>query len=981
MGSFNLRRPAYLAAVAALVYSCPAVAQTRSFDVPAQSASRGIPAFARQAGVQIIARGDVVRGIRTNAVRGDYSVEEALALLLKGTRLVVRTPVKDGAIIVVERTREAADAADERRNDIVVTGTNIRGAEPTSPVTVITAQDIERSGYTSADQLVRSMTQAGSSSGPTGFGAIGAMLNTEIAVEGGENGVGGFGVNEFSAGSGINLRGLGEGQTLILVNGRRLAAGGSSAGQTTDISGIPLNSIERIEILPNSASAIYGADAVGGVVNVILKKNYRGLELSGRYGLSSTLADDRSLTGSAGVGWSSGRAMLTGNYQRIDAVQVAKLGTPIGDQRSRGGADFRTDRCQYGLPGELPVIIALPGNGLPRQCFYGPAGSGIGLTLADFILASDASEVRYTESNAIELQPTITNLAFTGTLSQKLIGTWGMDLTGMWSRRESLARVVPSYLSVVVPVNNPFNPFGRRVRTYYDFHKEMANGLLPYTQQYASFTSMGGSASLHGDLPFASWEADISASFSRNVTRAHAQGVRGDAIQTAIQDTDPATALNVFGDGTGQNAATLQGLSGRTDYPRWISEERQAIARANGDLVTLPTGIVKASVGGEFRRPTITRTVLIDYTDLVADGTYSRDQYSAFAELLVPLVPGSVAGRGRHALTLTLAGRQDWYRAIGVVPKASAFTERVGLAWDVFPALTVRGQYSTSFKVPYNDLLFRPQVTDAAVVTDPKRGGEEVAIESTTGGNPELKNQTATSYSGGFEVRLLDNRLTASVDYYRTDFVNLVFTPSTTSFLEIEDLYPQFFRRGPAGPGETVGPLLYMNNVAINAASFNTSGIDFSLNYRLNTPSAGDFNLRVQATEVLTRERRLLPKTPVRSLRTNSVYGAPLSMHATLDWSKGPVGATLAADYSGPTTNPVYVAIDRSVDSLTTFDAQIRVKFGDEQRPFKGFTLSIGATNLFDTKSPFLDSDYGIDFFKWDPRGRVVYLTLGKSIG
>ena len=969
------RRAATFVSGAAVAISVPAAAQTRNFDLLAQPASRAIPAFAKQAGIQLLARGDIIRGIRTNAVRGSYTVDEALEQLLRDTRLTVRRPAETNGIYIIERAADAGQLAanDATDDEVIVTGSNIRGAEITAPVTVITAKDIERSGFTTPDQLVRSLTQVGTSSASTGFGGLGSALNNATALDGGTlNLPNGAAPNSLSAGSGINLRGIGEGGTLILLNGRRLAAAGGSGGQSIDISTIPLNAIERIEILPNSASAIYGSDAVGGVVNVILKSDYRGFDLNLRYGLSATSADDASVAASGGLAWTGGNLMLSGNYRRDDPVLVRRLDSPIGDQRSRGGRDWRSDRCTLGEPGELPVFI-LPANaGRPRACLYGPAGSGTNLTAADFVTPAQAGTTRFTDYQAIELTPRVDNLAFSGTVSQDVIGSWKIDVTGLWSQRVSSSRVTPASGSIVVPANNPFNPFGRPARTYYDFRGEIARGTFPYTMQESRYTSFGGTVALEGALPVGNWRASLNLNYSKNTTNAYETGISVSAAQRAANDTSRATALNLFGDGSTQNPETLRGLISRRDYPRWIGLERQALASANGTLITLPMGEVRAAIGAEYRRPSVTRTILVGQT-LTNDGLYSRKQHAVFGELQVPLIDRDMGVPAIRSLTLTLAGRQDWYDAIATVDAADAFTKRAGLRWEVLKGLTMRGQYSTAFRVPYNDQLFGPQSETQGRVGDPKFGGVTVRPQLLRGGNPDLQNQTSTSWSGGGQVQMFDRRLTMSVDYYKIDYRNMVFVPPVSDFILIEDLYPQFFRRNEAGA------LVYVNNTPINAAAMRTSGIDMQVLYRLPDTPWGSFNLNLQASEILVRKRRLLARAPETDLRRNALFGSPFSLRGTLDWSRGVVGGLVAVNHKSATTNPVFGATVLDVGSLTTVDAQLRVRMDDRIPSLRGMTLSIGATNLLDTPSPFLDSDYGIDFFKWDPRGRVVYLTIGKS--
>ncbi|MBY8823357.1 TonB-dependent receptor [Sphingomonas colocasiae] len=297
--SFERRLMAGAAVIAAVAVSAPAVAQTRNFDVPEQPASRGIPAFAKQAGVQILASGSLVAGKRTKQVRGRYPVEEGLRRLLDGTGLVASFN-GSGQIITIQPAPAAkASAVEEERaaasEEIVVTGTNIRGVEPdSSPIQRISRTEIDARGAVTAEQLITQL--------PANFNSVNA------------NAVGA--TRDFSnvyAVNGVDLRGLGPGTTLVLLNGRRLAP--SANGIAVDVSLIPMPAVERVDILTDSASSIYGSDAVGGVVNFVLQDRFDGLEAAAGIGFTDDGAQDEfrgALT--AGTHWSSGHIVASVNY-------------------------------------------------------------------------------------------------------------------------------------------------------------------------------------------------------------------------------------------------------------------------------------------------------------------------------------------------------------------------------------------------------------------------------------------------------------------------------------------------------------------------------------------------------------------------------------------------------------------------------------------------------------------------------------------
>lgn len=251
-----------------LAFASAAIAQQRSFDIPAQEAASAIAQYGLQAGVQITAPTDALKGVRTAPLKGSMDARAALQDLLKGTGLVVARD--DGRTVVLQMGPQGEAAAETARvvDEVIVTGSNLRGAPPTSPLQTITRADIERSGFSQVGDLIRSL--------PSNF-------------NGGQNPGGGFVTyrdnadnQNVTAASSINLRGLGSGATLVLVNGKRMT--GDSMFSAPDISGVPLNAMERIDIVPDGASAIYGADAVAGVVNMVLRKDYNGAQTSVRMG-------------------------------------------------------------------------------------------------------------------------------------------------------------------------------------------------------------------------------------------------------------------------------------------------------------------------------------------------------------------------------------------------------------------------------------------------------------------------------------------------------------------------------------------------------------------------------------------------------------------------------------------------------------------------------------------------------------------------
>lgn len=292
----------------------PSVAQVagqerRQFDLAPQDLKYALRAVTRSAGLELSAQTDDLRGRRSPEIHGELTVQQALDRLLAGTGLDAAIEGKS----VVVRGRSAAptgDLAADRpvAQDIVVTGSHIRGAAIASPTVTLSAKSIREQGQTSLGDALRDLPQ--NFSGGQNPGIVGN------GDQGGEN---------LNSSSNIDLRGLGPDATLTLVNGHRVAYTGQTQG--VDIDQIPIAALDRIEIVADGASAVYGSDAVGGVANIILKRDYQGATISSRFGATTGGGDEQQqydLT--TGSRWTSGGFMI--------ALDVRRNTDITGDQRS-----------------------------------------------------------------------------------------------------------------------------------------------------------------------------------------------------------------------------------------------------------------------------------------------------------------------------------------------------------------------------------------------------------------------------------------------------------------------------------------------------------------------------------------------------------------------------------------------------------------------------------------------------------------------
>ena len=304
---------------------------TYTLDIPAESLQSALTALADQTRLQVVYEADLAKGLSSPAIKGRMTAREALQRLLRGTDLQSRF-LNDHSIAISPASKAApaamraavsspgamlADAGvDSKTGDptpavknleiVQVTGTRIRGGRTPSPVITIGSQQIREEGFTDLGEVIRSVPQNFSGGQNPG------VLSGNLAGAGNAN-------QNLTGGSSLNLRGLGADATLTLLNGRRMAYGGFS--QAVDIDAIPVEAVDRIEIVADGASAIYGSDAVGGVGNVILKRDFDGVTVGTRFGRATQggLAS-REYDVTAGRTWRSGGLIATYKDVSVDPI-------------------------------------------------------------------------------------------------------------------------------------------------------------------------------------------------------------------------------------------------------------------------------------------------------------------------------------------------------------------------------------------------------------------------------------------------------------------------------------------------------------------------------------------------------------------------------------------------------------------------------------------------------------------------------------
>jgi outer membrane receptor protein involved in Fe transport len=391
------------AAAIALATPIAVHAQQRLFqlDIPAQDLGSALKAVAGATGQQVVFKGATVKGKRGAALKGSYTIDDAIGALIRGQGL--QTSRSPRGVIVVEPAVIASAASDpsDSPEDVLVTGTRIKGAVTASPKITITYQQIREEGQTDLGQVIRDIPQ--NFSGGQNPGVLSSAGGTNV-----EN-------QNVGGGSAFDLRGLGPGATLTLLNGKRLSYSGFS--NAIDISAIPVAALDRIDVVTDGASAIYGSDAVAGVANVILRRDYDGLTTALRGGTTTRGGgSDYQLSLTGGKTWQSGGFLLAYDRGHADAIfaRDRKYITGLDDPTSLF-PELSHDSIVFSGHQSLSSAVTLSLDAL-----YTRRADDAFLTFADSLYPYGFREHAFTISPALDVD-------LSGGWTARLTGTYGRD--------------------------------------------------------------------------------------------------------------------------------------------------------------------------------------------------------------------------------------------------------------------------------------------------------------------------------------------------------------------------------------------------------------------------------------------------------------------------------------------------------------------------------------------------------------------------
>lgn len=834
-----------------------------------------------------------------------------------------------------------------------VTGSNIKrtDTETANPVQVIAREQLQASGKATVADVLRSIS-----------------ANTGNAANETSN-------SGWASGSaGIGLRGLSQKNTLVLLNGRRLANYGFPANGLSDtfvnLNALPLVAVERIEVLKDGASAVYGSDAVAGVVNIITRQGFEGAEIGGSAGTADQGGlDETRLKFIGGIG-----DLDTDGYNILVSLEGYNRDRLDQDERDLTRSGLYSDRpggrwngwsakgARYLVNGVSVPMLDAEGqcpDGTTRVAsapIDGLAGDTCGVNLAPFttLIPSTKRWQAYANgtfrvNDAVEafaevLYSEVKGVSWFGSSPYFTLESGRFALNA----ETGLAEPVSSSL----PAGSPYNPYGRAVPIEYTFFNLGGTIKTNRSQSYRGLAGLRGSSGR--------WDWEVAAFGARSSERETVSG--GFANRWALADALATGSYNLL-DPAATPQSVLDAINIATLRPA-ESVLQGVDARMSGTLGRTWASEIGVASGLEWRREKLDSNnpwqidAGLQVRPAIAEVHGERTVTAAYVEANIPLASN---------LEASVAARADHYDDFG-----DAFSPKIGLRWQPLDMLVVRAAASKGFRAPsLSENSNSTSISYGSVVDpfDPDLPGSRQNPTFFTVGNTELQPERTRSVNVGVVVSPWSTT-SLSVDYYNIQLENLVGTNNTQTL--VTGNVPGAVLRDERGKLQAV------YNRYQNLSDLKTSGVDVELRQRIPTERFGEFTLSSAYTHV-------------RDYRRPSVIGGPLVDYAgsnlgatlpadkattTLDWNHGPLRSALTwyhtSSYSQRASTAAQ-AVQSKVDAYNQLDLYLAWT-GIEQ-----LTLYAKVQNLADKAPPYDASFPGIrapyDFTQYDLRGR--YVTVG----
>lgn len=952
-----------------------------NFNLPAMDLCTALIEFYHQSGVPVLFAppGDECH-LRTQPVFGELEPRDALARALAGTGLVLEQ-MADGILITgSQRARDPPLNGDKSAasdntiglgmSEVLVTGSMIHGellrgvADLRAPVLYLAEKDFNGAASPTVQDVLYALP----------VNSLNAPREDYLER-----------VDNYQFGSAVNLRGLGVGATLVLVNGRRQPVSGVS-GDFVDISNIPLSAVERIEILQDAASTSYGSDAIGGVVNIIMRDDTQGIETQARIGGTPNGRNEVMASVLGGTHWDNGRLVVSYQYLHATALAAAQRQYAAdADKRPFGGSNYRS---YYSSPGNiLDPVTLLPVLGIHS----GSGGGAFAYSLSPIINLAN-------QFAGYQIFPKAVSHSLYTAITQEVSDPVELFADGRFTQREATASKSASQEILTVPSTNPFyvSPFAGSNSTLvaYDFLHDLGPNV--FSAQIKNYIGTLGARFILGT----GWLATCFISFGRETLMSSESNVLDStALDAALASPVPSQAFDPFGDGSNTSRATLDAI-GRNRLLSSASTIETSSLMADGPVFSLPSGTVKLAVGIERRQETLHHDLPVAAaTTQMVWQQLSRVIRSAFAELALPMLGNPDQPRAAPRVDAAVAGRFEDYSDFG-----RALSPSARLRWAPVQGLSLRGSWARSYRAPKLDDLYDTSQNAAATATlpDPRSLTGQSLVLIREGTNSGLLPERATTWTAGFEVAPpVDPGLKLSLTYYLIDYESQITTPALDDPQQIllrEGEWASAITRNPTLTQITqicnspdfqgsraaclsTSPAAIVDLRLANLGSIRTSGLDMNVHQVLDT-HLGVFDFGVVGTRIFHLDQATTKTSPSVDI-LNTVGGTlGLRLRGTGGWrqrtpSEPGFGVNISVNYTGGYRNPGSRVLPR-VASSTTVDSQLQYQAGVCSEWWCGTEVTLNAVNIFNRAPPFVDNSYGYDVANAQPLGRVVSVEVRR---
>jgi iron complex outermembrane recepter protein len=914
----------------------------------------------------------------------------------------------------------------EKLEKFVVTGSYIPTTETAftagvSPVVRIDQKVIEESGLTTTSELLQKVTVSNGGSVPISNNATGFT----------------------PAATSISLRGLGGDATLVLINGRRVAnypVGNGGSQAFVDLNSIPLAAIESVEVLKDGASAIYGADAVAGVVNIKMKRGMDGSQVMINYG-NTTNKDAAEFTASVITGAQTDKAsaMVGFNYYKKNAIFnsdrdystippfLSSNASPLNLQITREAA----------LAAGVPASTLPAGTGALIFAASPAATSNTGTTAAanyrfgtgrpstfnfnEFSMSYPRRDNRgvfaYADRKIFNLDNVrgYVDVAYQNAVTENQLAP---SATGDFSTPGATELVIPARTATplalpgrtgraaVAGAFNPFNPFnvditgGTRARL-----AEFGNRIFRNSTDATLIV-----AGIKGENIAGSWNFDAGYSYSsiRDTSRnTLVSSSRFNRLMNAndsffrvgspdyVGTTTPYNPFGYYKVSIPNNAAIIDAAKITTKDLNESKFNQLNAVISTGSLLDLPAGSVGFALGADFRHEQLdqypdsyglTGDLIGSSANAITHG--QRKVWGVFGEWNIPVAKNAPAA---HDLSVTAAVRHEDF----VSNNQKTTVPKIGVRWQpIDESLTLRASWSKGFREPSLYELYATPTAALAPITHPLTGAFEPEQSVTSAGNRRLAPEKTKYLNTGIvwspQFSALKG-LTLGVDYWEVERKGTV----TTNF---QDTANRALRGGAMLPGESVivapdGSLSIVNSVFFNIGLTQVAGFDYSANYVFKTDTAGRFDFTTQWSQFSHYRQRTTQGGPLLELVNQDTGSGTLGNEGYLrwkgrsqvEWSYKGVTTVFAGNYNdgfwdvnGVTGEEFFVKPTWMFDLQLSFNTQSR------WAPYLSDTrIALGARNVFDKDPPFSSgfggNSTGYPSFLYSSEGRFVYISLTRK--